>query len=91
LSEAVKNEAWRVFLQSLPSEALAKEGQVQFILSITSVAVQFALVNGIYHDAFYSINGTGAVRVFQQLEICLGSRSKRKNRDKFMYFIDRVS
>jgi hypothetical protein len=28
------------FLPSLPSEALAKEGQVQILLSITSVAVQ---------------------------------------------------
>jgi hypothetical protein len=30
------------------------------------------------------------IRVYHQLQICLGSRSKSKNRDKLIYFIGRV-
>lgn len=45
----------------------------------------------ICHGAEFGLRADAGVRVYHQLQICLGSRSKSKNRDKQITFIVRVS
>jgi hypothetical protein len=46
---------------------------------------------GIYPGIVNLLTAAARIRVYPQLQICLGGRSKSKNRDKLIYFIDRVS
>ena len=56
-----------------------------------SVAVQFVSKPESCHGAEFKLSADERVRVQLPLLICLGSRSKSKNRDKQLTFIDRVS
>jgi hypothetical protein len=64
--------------------------RVQILLSITRVAVQFVSQLEIYHGAGFQLLADERVRVQWTLRICLGCRSKCKNRDKQLTFIVRV-
>jgi hypothetical protein len=56
-----------------------------------SVAVQAVLEPGINQGAGFKLHADARVRVQESLRICLGCRSKSKNRDKQLTHIVRVS
>jgi hypothetical protein len=64
--------------------------QVQILLSITRVAVQFVSEPDICQCAGFKLRADERVRVQQPLQICLRCRSKSKNRDKQLTHIVRV-
>jgi hypothetical protein len=59
--------------------------QVQILLRITRVAVQFVSKPEICHGAGIKLLADARVRVQEPLQICLGSRSKSKKCDNTTY------
>jgi hypothetical protein len=55
-----------------------------------SVAVQVVSKPEIYHGAGFKLKADARIRVQEPLQICLGCRSKSKNRDKQLTHIVRV-
>jgi hypothetical protein len=103
LVPAVMNEAWRTFCRPGTNFIEHYECRYKFDRSCEfipgykvgggywrSVAVQAVSEPEVYQGAGFQLRTDERVRVQQQLQICLGCRSKSKKCDKQLTFIVRV-